>query len=235
QPLAYHHASRIHDIVNELARRAGLKETPKLYYLPQKQVNAFAFGHSREAGIALSQGLLNHLTLDEVSGVLAHEMSHIKHKDLSVMTLATTISNMTRMMANVGFFLLLINLPRVLLGMFPISWSAIFLLIFAPALAGMVQLALSRVREFRADLGAAQLLGTPQPLVSALTKMDRLNRGMFGLFAPSMRMSAPSLFSTHPPTPERIRRLRSVADQPAFEAPIRIVIPEVSHPQAVWM
>lgn len=237
RPLEFHQAPKLHQIVDELARRAELDQTPKLYYVPQKQINAFAFNDGKRGGIAISQGLLKHLSLNDVAGVLAHEMSHIRHNDLSVMTLATMISNMTRTMANVGWFLLIINLPLAMFGMFPLSWTAIFLLIFAPTVAAMVQLALSRVREFRADLGAAQLLGTPQPLVSALHKMDQLNRGLFGMFAPSMRLSGPAIFSTHPPTRERIRRLQAVSEQPLQLPRIRIETPPViqPRPQTVWM
>ena len=223
--LAPSSAPELGRIVQELSRRAGLTHVPTLYYLPQRMPNAFAVGTGGQAAIAVSDGLLRRLSLEEVAGVLAHEISHIAHNDLSVMTLAGMIRNLTRALSNVGLFLLFINLPMVLFGMTPVSWSAIFLLIFAPTLAGLVQLALSRVREFRADVGAAQLLGSPRPLIAALHKMDQMNRGLLGQLMPTVRLNGPSLFSTHPPTPERIERLHQLEGRPRLHDEIVIGSP----------
>jgi len=195
-------------IVSRLAERAGLPAVPELYYLPSRVLNAFAVGTRERAAIALSDGLLRQLTERELVGVLAHELSHVRTNDLWVMGLADLFSRATRALSFLGQFLLLVNLPLILLSAVAINWFAIALLIFAPALSALAQLALSRTREYDADLNAARLTGDPDGLASALAKIERVQGGWLErIFMPGRRAPVPSLLRTHPDTEQRIARL----------------------------
>jgi len=201
----------LHQTLEILARRAGLEQPPELYYVPSQVLNAFAVGNRRYAAIAVSDGLLRHLDRRELLGVLAHEVSHVQHNDMWVMGLADLFSRATSLLSVFGQFLLFINLPLILLSQVSISWGAILLLIFAPQFSALAQLALSRVREFDADLNAARLTGDPLGLASALAKLERYTGGMMEqVLLPGRRRREPSLLRTHPATDERIRRLQSL-------------------------
>ncbi|MGI9384797.1 MAG: zinc metalloprotease HtpX [Methyloligellaceae bacterium] len=195
-------------LVEELARRAELPAMPKLYVVPSAALNAFAVGRPDDASIAITQGLLRRLSLREVAGVLAHEMSHIRNNDLWIMGLADTFSRITQMMSWVGIFLLILNLPAALKGQVVVPWLAVLLLYFAPTIGSLLQLALSRAREYDADLEGAQLTGDPTGLASALDKLERY-QGRFweDMLMPGRRIPQPSLLRSHPPTEERVRRL----------------------------
>ncbi|MFQ5713372.1 MAG: zinc metalloprotease HtpX [Candidatus Scalinduaceae bacterium] len=109
--LAYHEASRLYDILSELSIRAQLDSIPHLYYLPSKIMNAFAVGSREDAAIGITDGMLRHLNLRELTGILAHEVSHIRNNDMKVMGTADMISRLTNAFSTVGQFLLIINLP----------------------------------------------------------------------------------------------------------------------------
>ena len=159
----------------------------------------------------MSDGLLRNLSSRELMGVLAHEVSHIRHNDMWVMTLADLVSRLTGLLSLVGQVLLLVNLPLLLLGMATFSWLGVLLLIAAPTISALLQLALSRSREYEADMGAADLTGDPAALASALHRLDRVPGGWFEqVFLPGRRVPDPSLLRTHPPTEERVRRLLSL-------------------------
>jgi len=191
-----------------LSQRAGLRATPDLYYVPSRVLNAFAVGAPNGSAIALSDGLIRQLNARELLGVLAHEMSHIVNNDLWVMGLADMFSRTTSILSLVGQFLLIMNLPLVLAGAATISWWAILLLVFAPNLSALAQLALSRTREYDADLNAVRLTGDPQGLMSALAKIEELQGGwMERILLPGRRVPDPSLLRTHPRTGDRISRL----------------------------
>jgi heat shock protein HtpX len=195
-------------ILEELARRAELPRVPELYYVPSAMLNAFAVGRCEQSAIALTDGLLRHLTLRELAGVLGHEVSHIRNGDLWLMNLADTVSRLTRMMSLFGQILLLLNLPLLLAGEATVPWPLVLLLVAAPTIVALLQLALSRTREYDADLDAAFLTGDPLGLVGALQKLERYGRGTWEMLAmPGRRNPAPSLLRTHPPTDRRIRRL----------------------------
>lgn len=212
-------------IVAELARRAGLPRPPALYHVPSRLLNAFAVGSPDDAAIAVTDAMLHKLTLRELSGVLAHEISHIRHNDLRVMSMADALSRLTQSFSLVGQLMLFMNLPLILGGYGRISWLGIFLLIFAPQITALLQLALSRTREYDADLGAVELTGDPEGLASALAKLEREQRGfMEQIFLPNRRNPEPSLLRTHPPTEERIRRLLALRPRRAD----RLVL--VDHP-----
>lgn len=219
RPLGVWEAPRLTAILEELARRAELPHVPELYYVPSEVMNAFAVGNRRAAAIAVSDGLLRQLSLRELAAVLAHEISHIRHDDVRLMGFADIASRMTHALATLGVVLVLVNVPLVILGVITISWTAILILIAAPALSALLQLALSRTREYHADAGAAELTGDPAALASALAKMERLQGGIFErIFWPQKREGEPSLLRSHPATAERITRLLALAQENALNA-----------------
>ena len=199
---------RLSMLIDELAARAGLPRAPALYWLPSNGVNAFALGDHKDAAIAISDGMLRLLSLRELKGVLAHEISHIKHHDTRLMTLADLINRQTHLMALVGLLLVLINLPLLLLGLMPMPLAGLGLLIAAPLLSALLQLALARSREFDADLAAAQLTGDAAGLASALNKIERLEQAHWRrLLLPGYPQGGHNWLRTHPPSGQRIRRL----------------------------
>lgn len=215
RPFSPRDAPQLIDLTRELARRAGLDQAPKLYWIPSQTVNAFAVGNRNNATIAITDGLLGLLTPRELAGVMAHEMSHISNNDMRLMGLADIISRMTHAMSMVGLFLILFSLPLMLLGVAMISFWGALLLLFAPTLSALLQLALSRIREFDADLEAAGLTGDPQGLASALSKIDQRHGSLWQrLLFPGYRDPEPSLLRTHPDTDERIERLMELSGRP---------------------
>ena len=206
--LSLDEAPALHRMVRQLAERAGIGHVPEIYHLPSSMLNAFAVGNSRQSAIAVTDGLLRHLTQRELFGVLAHEISHVRNDDLFVMGLADTFSRATSTLSLMGQFLLMLNLPLILLSGATISWFAIFLLVFAPTLSSLAQLALSRTREFDADLGAAWLTQDPEGLASALKKIEQIQGSWLErIFMPGRGIPEPSVLRTHPDTEERIARL----------------------------
>ena len=217
RPLNAGEAPELMQLIAELARRAGMPHTPRLYYLPSDVMNAFTAGTTKNAAIALSDGLIRRLDWRELSGVLAHEMMHIVNSDTRLMAFADLTSRLTGFLSLTGQILLLINLPLLILGEGTLPWPPILLLIFAPTLSSLVQLALSRSREYEADLGAAALTGDAVGLASALTKLEASHHGLLArLFHPVPRIPDPSILRTHPPTEERVRRLLEIAREQEF-------------------
>jgi heat shock protein HtpX len=216
RPLSAYEAPELVQIVHTLAQRAELPAMPRLYYIPSAIMNAFSVGQQGNAAIGVTDALLRRLTRRELVGVLAHEMSHIHHNDTWVMSLADIVSRLTSLLSLSGQFLLIISLPMLLLGNYRPPWLLYALLIFAPTLSTLLQLALSRTREFDADLEAIKLTGDPRGLASALAKLERYQRGMLErMRLPGHRIPAPSLLRTHPATEARIQRLLTLPDEPA--------------------
>lgn len=208
--LSPYEAPELHGLLAAISKRAGLP-VPDLHYVPSRVPNAFAVGRPGEAAIAVTDGLLRTMTLRELAGVLAHEVSHIRNRDLWVMGLADTVARMTGAMSLVGILLLIVNLPLLLTGEAMVPWPLVLLLFWAPTLTALLQLALSRTREFDADLDAVGLTGDPEALASALAKLQRMERASWEkVLFPGRRMPDPSLLRTHPATAERIRRLLSL-------------------------
>lgn len=223
QPLPEREYKWLYDMTRRLTQRAGLP-MPKLYLIPEMQPNAFATGPSPAQGIvAFTAGLLNNMTPEEVEGVLAHELAHIKNRDMLIMTIAATI---------VGAITWLVDMMR---------WSVFFrssrdreengaALIFAIVIgiiaalaATLIQLAISRAREYEADRTAALMVGSPDGLISALAKLQQLtqaipmqhaNTATAHLFIANPFGKAGdfiiNLFSTHPPIPKRIQKLQEL-------------------------
>ncbi|MEO0543022.1 MAG: zinc metalloprotease HtpX [Pseudomonadota bacterium] len=197
-----------HQLITELARRAELPTVPKLHVVPSNMMNAFAVGRVSDSAVAVTDALIRQLTARELAGVLAHEVTHIKNEDIKVMSIADMVSRFTTALSTMGFIAVLFNLS----GFFAtVPWLGIAAMIFAPTIGSLLQLALSRTREFDADYGAALLTGDPDGLSTALRKLEIWHRRRLEQMAlPVGRMGQPSMLRSHPPTDERIERLNAL-------------------------
>jgi heat shock protein HtpX len=212
QELPRHTLPEVEKLLSFIAKKARLPAPPRLYYVPSSMLNAFAVGHPNDAAIALTDGMLRTLSLRELAGVLAHEISHIRNNDLAVMSLADVIAQLTRIMAIGGMLLMLVSLPAWLIEYSRFPWLLILVLMLAPTFGSLLQLALSRAREYDADLDAAGLTGDPLGLARALEKMEHLQGGFIErVLLPGQRIPDPSLLRTHPSIEKRINRLLSLA------------------------
>ena len=205
--------------VIELARNAGLPR-PKIYIMPQDQPNAFATGRNPEnAAVAATTGLLTMLDRREIRGVMAHELAHVKNRDTLTMTVTATIAGAISALANFALFFGGNDRERPggLIGVLALS-------ILAPMAAGLVQMAISRGREYEADKGGAEISGDPQALASALQKIEAYAKGRVNITAernpatgqmfiinPLAGHGADNLFSTHPATHNRVKALLGLA------------------------
>ncbi|MEZ6013384.1 MAG: zinc metalloprotease HtpX [Hyphomonas sp.] len=211
--------------VARLADRAGLPP-PRVYIVETPQPNAFATGRDpHHAAVCATTGLLGMLNRDEVSAVMAHELAHVKHRDTLTMTVTATIAGAIGMLANFAMFFGRGNDRQNPL-------AAIAIMIFAPLAAGLVQMAISRSREYEADRLGAEICGNPLWLASALEKIERGARSTINIAAernPAMAhlyianplngRGADNLFSTHPATANRIEALRRLASEMGVTAP----------------
>lgn len=211
-------APELHAIVRDLAQRAGLP-MPKVYLINEEQPNAFATGRDpSHAAVAATTGLLRRLNSDEIAGVMAHELAHIRHRDTLTMTIAATIAGAVSMLANFGLFFG--HRRRGAGGMI----AMLAMMVLAPMAAMIVQTAISRSREYEADKGGAEICGQPLALASALQKIQSFaqqiayqpaeaNPATAHMFIinPLSMTNLRALFSTHPPTEQRIDRLREIA------------------------
>lgn len=185
-------------------------------------MNAFATGSAGDSLIAVSDALLRRLSERELAGVLAHEVSHMANGDLAVMAFADLVSRLCSLLSLLGQVLLLLSVPAMLLGLAEPAWLAILVLLAAPTLSALMQLALSRNREHEADRSAAELTGDPAGLASALDKLERWQGGFWEqVIMPGRRVPDPSLLRTHPDTSERIARLRELMPHPTRPLPAR--------------
>ncbi len=219
-------APQLHRIVWELAQRAGLP-MPRLYIVPSKTPNAFATGRDpNHAAVAVTEGILDLLTEEELKGVLGHELAHIKHRDILIQTVAATIAGAIVMLARMGQWALIFGGLRgdndEEGGGTLQTIGAILILIIAPIAAFLIQMAISRAREYYADEGGAKFSGNPLYLANALRKlaygikrdpMEEANPATAHMFIvnPLRGSNIASLFSTHPPIEERISRLEAMA------------------------
>jgi len=208
------------EAVGDMARRAGLSAPPAIYLVPLPVPQAFATFSGGRAAIGVSPSLLRTLTPKEVLGVLAHELSHVEHRDLWVMRLAETVRRLTRTMSTVGMLMLFFSLPMMWLAGIEVPLSAVVLLVAAPWAVGMLSLALSRSRELDADVGAVRLTSEPLALASALRKIESMSRPWWAGF---LAMEVPLWLRTHPSTEERVKRLEAMVDagRPLSEPPPR--------------
>jgi len=228
--LSAYDAPALYQITQELANRANLPVPPELYYLPSQLMNAFSVGTSKNSGIGLSDSLLSALTLREITAVLAHEISHIQHNDVRVMTYADILNRITHTLSLTGFILVFLNLPLYFLGWVTISWFALGVLIVAPTIMSFLQLSLSRMKEFDADRHAILLTNDPEGLAMALSKLEIYESSILDmLFGRGHRGTIPSVLRTHPDTEERIKRLLSLIDRSKqamnYSSPDRFSVP----------
>jgi heat shock protein HtpX len=213
QPLDESQAPELHRMVQELSQRFQVP-VPRLYLIASDQPNAFATGRSpKHAVVAVTEGLLRHLPPDQVRGVLAHEFAHIKNRDILVASIAAMIAGAISMLQYMLFFGMGDD-DESPLG----AIGAMVALIVGPIAAALLQLGVSRQREYLADATAARTLGEARPLAEALENLERgrevvpmnVNPATASLYIvnPLRRVGMAALFSTHPPIPERVRRLR---------------------------
>jgi heat shock protein HtpX len=206
-------------IVRELTTQAGMP-MPRLYVTPDRQPNAFATGRNpQHAAVAVTAGIVDILTWDELRGVLAHELSHVGNRDILIGSVAAAVATGISFMANMAMWGAMFGGSGDDDNRNPIALIATALL--APIAAGLLQMALSRSREFEADRSGAALIGTGEPLARALEKLEQGARAVPMNVAPAQatkyivnpltgrRVSFANLFLTHPPTSERISRLRA--------------------------
>ncbi|MEX0696922.1 MAG: zinc metalloprotease HtpX [Dongiaceae bacterium] len=208
----------LHGLVRELAGRAGLPD-PRVYLIESDQPNAFATGRNpANAAVAATTGLLERLSREEIAGVIAHELAHVRNRDTLIMTVTATIAGAVGMLANFAlFFGGNRNNPLGIVGVLLVA-------ILAPVAAMLVQVAISRSREFEADRGGAEICGRPLWLAAALEKIEAAARRIDNhraeanpatahlfIINPLHAHRVDGLFSTHPSTAERVRRLRAMA------------------------
>lgn len=211
-------APQYYNIVRELAQRAQIP-MPRVYLIDEAQPNAFATGRNPEhAAVAATTGILRMLSARELRGVMAHELSHVKHRDILISTISATIAGAISSLAQFGMFFGGRGEDR------PNPVVAIIVMILAPIAAMLIQMAISRAREFEADRGGAEISGDPNALADALAKIDAFARGIpmqtaeahpetaqMMIMNPLSGGGIKGLFSTHPNTEERIARLRAMA------------------------
>lgn len=208
-------SSQLTEILAILANRAGLPAPPKLYIIPSLTLNAFATGTRKNAAIAITEGLLRKLEFRELAAVIAHEVSHIKNNDTQVMAVADFATRTVQLLSYLAMLFVAINIVSIVIdGEARVSWLAIIILYLSPLLSSLLQLGLSRTREYDADLEAAQLTGNPSWLASALQRLEN-HTGAFwqdlSLPVPGRKVPVPSILRTHPHTEDRITRLREIA------------------------
>jgi heat shock protein HtpX len=241
-------APRLHAMVHQLAERAGIP-MPALYVIHEDQPNAFATGRGpADAAVAVNSGLIDLMDERQVAGVVAHELAHIKHRDTLVMSIAATLSGAIGMLAQFG-------------GMFAMRGrdgqrnsnpiAGLLLIILGPIAASIVQMAISRAREYEADREGAEICGDPEWLAGALERLETyaaraVNEGAEANPATAhmfiinpLHGGLSGLFSTHPPTQERIARLRAMSNGGArVDLAPASPVPQVAHagspPRGPW-
>ena len=212
QPVTREQLPRVYNVVERMTQRIGLP-MPKIYVIPMDSPNAFATGRNpSHASVAVTQGILNLLNDEELEGVLAHELGHVNNRDILISSVAATIAGAITYLSRFAFFFGGDREERRGGGL-----GAILMLILAPIAAMLIQLAVSRSREYQADATGAHFTGNPYALASALAKLDSYSRRVPMVATPStahlfiiqplLGMNFGSLFSTHPPTAKRIERL----------------------------
>jgi len=220
KPVTREELPRAYQIVERLTQKIGLP-MPKIYVIPTESPNAFATGRNpQHASVAVTHGILGLLTDEELEGVLAHELGHVNNRDILISSVAATIAGAITMLASMGRWAMIFG------GMEGGDrdrrgggggLAALLMLIVAPIAASLIQLAVSRSREYQADATGAHFTGNPYALASALQKLDAYSRRVPMMASPStahlfiiqplLGMNFANLFSTHPPIAKRIERL----------------------------
>jgi len=212
-------APQFYTMIRELAQRAGLP-MPRVYLIDEAQPNAFATGRNPEhAAVAATTGILHLLSARELRGVMAHELTHVRHRDILISTISATMAGAISALANFAMFFG----GRDSDGRRSNPIASIAVALLAPLAASLIQMAISRAREFEADRGGAEISGDPDALADALSKIDAYARGIrmptaeehpataqMMIISPLAGGGMAGLFSTHPPTEERVQRLREL-------------------------
>jgi heat shock protein HtpX len=216
QPVTREQLPRAYEIVERLTQKIGIP-MPKIYVIPTESPNAFATGRNpKHASVAVTHGILGLLNDEELEGVLAHELGHVNNRDILISSVAATIAGAITMLASMGRFAMIFGggggRDRRGGGL-----AGLFMLIVAPIAASLIQLAVSRSREYQADATGAHFTGNPYALASALQKLDAYSRRVpmqatpstahLFIIQPLLGMNFGNLFSTHPPIAKRIERL----------------------------
>ena len=220
QPIGEAEAPVVHRIVRSLATRAGIP-MPKLYLIPSESPNAFATGRNpQHAAVAVTHGIMRIMDETELEGVLAHELSHVLNRDILISTVAATVAGAISMLANMAQWGLMFGGSRDDEGRGTNPIALLLTVILAPLAAMLIQMAVSRSREYQADASGAQLTRNPNGLASALTKLGQASRivpmdanpatAHLFIVNPLSGRALSSLFATHPPLEERIARLRAM-------------------------
>ena len=218
KPVSQSEAPKLYAAVEELTTRAGLP-MPRLYVIPQDQPNAFATGRNpKHSAVACTRGILNLLSEDELRGVLAHELTHIRNRDILIQSVASAIGAAITYLAYM--FMWFGNDDNSPLSLV----ASLAMVLLAPIAASIIQLSISRQREYAADAGGAEICGNPESLASALLRLEegaqampmQVNQAAEPLYIvkPFSGKGMAGLFSTHPPIEERVRRLRQM--RPSF-------------------
>lgn len=214
RPISPFEAPDLAELTRGLAARAGLDARPALYLLPLPQPNAFTVGAGDRAAIALSRGLLERLNSRELAGVLGHEISHIRNGDIRILGMADTITRIMNGLSLIGALFFMILFPLFLLNGEGEALLLPALLMAAPSVSALLQLALSRSREFEADLNAVALTGDPAGLASALKKLEERPLNLLDLFfGAGHRGNDSSFLRTHPSTGKRVERLMALTGE----------------------
>src|SRR5271167_99578 len=217
QPVTREQLPRAYEIVERLTQKIGIP-MPKIYVIPTESPNAFATGRNpSHASVAVTHGILGLLTDEELEGVLAHELGHVNNRDILISSVAATIAGAITMLASMGRFAMIFGGGGGGRDRRGGGLSALFMLIVAPIAASLIQLAVSRSREYQADATGAHFTGNPYALASALQKLDAYSRRVpmqatpstahLFIIQPLLGMNFGNLFSTHPPIAKRIERL----------------------------
>ena len=213
QPVTRDQLPRVYEVVERMTQRIGLP-MPRIYVIPTDSPNAFATGRNpAHASVAVTEGILNLLNDEELAGVLAHELGHVSNRDILISSIAATIAGAITFLARFGLFFGGGDRDERRGG----GIGALLMLILAPIAAMLIQLAVSRSREYQADATGAHFTGNPYALASALAKLDAYSKRVplvatpstahLFIIQPFLGMNFGSLFSTHPPIAKRIERL----------------------------
>src|SRR5207237_908730 len=214
QPVSREELPRVYQVLERLTQRIGIP-MPKIYVIPSDSPNAFATGRNpSHASVAVTQGILNLLNDEELEGVLAHELGHVRNRDILISSIAATLAGAITFLARMGFWFGLGGRDDERQGG---GAMGLLMLILAPIAAMLIQLAVSRSREYQADATGAHFTGNPYALASALSKLDASSKRVPMVASPSTAhlfivqplagVDFASLFSTHPPIAKRVERL----------------------------